>query len=34
MEKKKMIEYIVKLLEAASVEKVRKLFICATNILK
>lgn len=34
METEQMIEYIVKLLNAASPEKVRKLFICATNILK
>ena len=33
MEKEQMIEYIVNLLNAASPEKVRKLFICATNIL-
>lgn len=34
MEKKEMISYIVKLLESSSIEKVRKLFICAINILK
>lgn len=30
--KKDMIAYIVKLLEAASPEAVRKMFICACNI--
>lgn len=34
MEREKMIAYIVKLLENADVESIRKLFICATNILK
>ena len=33
MDKEKMIAYIVELLEKASPEKVRKLFICAVNIL-
>lgn len=33
MDKEKMIEYIVSLLEASDMESVRKLFICATNIL-
>ena len=33
MEKREMIDYIVKLLKKADPEKVRKLFIAATNIL-
>ena len=33
MDKEKMIAYIVELLEKASPEKVRKLLICAVNIL-
>ena len=33
MEKEKMIAYIVTLLEEANPEKVKKLFIAATNIL-
>ena len=31
--KEAMIQYIIKLLRGSSTEKVRKLFICATNIL-
>lgn len=34
MEKQKMIEYILKLMNESTVESVRKLFICAVNILK
>ena len=34
MEREKMIAYIVKLMETADVESIRKLFIYATNILK
>lgn len=34
METEQMIEYIVKLMRAASREKLRKFFICATNILE
>lgn len=33
-EKQKKIDYIVKLLEQASPERVEKLLICAINILK
>lgn len=33
MSKEKMIQYVVELMRVASPEKVRKLFICATNIL-
>lgn len=32
--KEAMIQYIVNLLRGASTDKVRKLFICATNILR
>ena len=33
MKKEKMIDYILGLMRKASEEKVRKLFICAINIL-